>query len=115
MMLAEFLLARLGEDEAVAREAAQYVRHGEVIQTNLSRTEGDTYTSKRVELWQPSFVLADCEAKRAVIGRYIDTQHELGPYYAQAEGREYLLPVLRLLAQPYAAHSDYREEWRLDA
>lgn len=105
--LADWLLACLADDAAVAREAAQYVGPGEVIETNLSRTIGDTYTSKRVALWQPAFVLADCEAKRQMV------------VFAQERSREALdsepwvaEQFLMRLAMAYADRPGYREEWR---
>lgn len=92
MSIDEFLLARIEEDEG------GLVTYAAAIEASTDHDQ------RRLAL--------ECQAKRAVVSRYLDTQDHLGPYYAKAQGQEYLRPVLRLLAMPYASHPDYREEWR---
>jgi len=82
--LAEFLLARIAEDEAAYESA--YVAY----------LDGFPFT--------PTRVLAECETKRRIV--------ELCAYWQRPvdglDGED----ILRLLALPYADHPDYREEWR---
>lgn len=101
--LAEFLLARIAEDEADARGF-----DGGYCQ------------------WGSARVLAECEAKRRIVewcsernriwaGTLADdptdpTKHIPGDYVHKEDA-----PVLRLLALPYADHPDYRQEWRTAA
>lgn len=69
---------------------------------------------------QPARILADIEAKRAMLALHDDLDsggHEcpardsLGEFFtAYVTPSE--CPTLRLLALPYADHPDYREEWR---
>jgi hypothetical protein len=52
--------------------------------------------------------LAECEAKRRMIGHYTGVDWSREP----AGGQEYAAGFLRLLALPYAGHPDYRSQWR---
>ena len=122
--LAEWLLARIAEDEDVARAAIlpQYGQNGEWLtfddKEHLSRTTvfarnwddklGQACETEmswigrgardHIARWDPARVLAECEAKRRLI--------------ALGEKDSYWDDVLRILALPYADHPDYREEWR---
>jgi len=116
--LAEWLLARIAEDEAAARacvgvnELAGYlggkpiprwVRDGWQIRSDDERRivrVGHTWAREadHIARWDPARVLAECEAKRRLI--------------ALGEKDSYWDDVLRLLALPYADHPDYRDEWR---
>ena len=88
MTLTEFLLARIAEDEAGAQQWFESVRaHGGIID--------DTYGH-----FGPSRVLAECEAKRAIV----ELHHEHGWVYP--------CETLRLLALPYAYRKECREEWK---
>jgi hypothetical protein len=53
-------------------------------------------------------VVADVEAKRAIVDAYEGALGTEGPS-AYREGPR---TALRLLASVYANHADYREEWR---
>ncbi|MGW7636138.1 DUF6221 family protein [Streptomyces decoyicus] len=62
----------------------------------------------------PERVLAEVEAKRAIVDQYAEVAENDG-----ANAYEYdrgwvnaLRESARLLALPYAAHPDYRDEWR---
>jgi hypothetical protein len=103
MTLSEFLLARIAEDEAAARaqlelRAKRYP--GEIAEP------GPAYEVDRGWwlLADPARVLAECEAKRRIVERVTDVAWT-GSYAVRDV-------VLGLLALPYAAHPDYRDEWR---
>lgn len=108
--LAEFLLARIAEDEAVLvavlRDRPDWeVEDSSIIdatpgtgdQLYVAHARGE-YISRHIARWDPARVLAECETKRRLI--------ELG------EKDSYWDDVLRLLALPYADHPDYRDVWR---
>jgi hypothetical protein len=106
--LADFLLARIAEDEADARRAAAadglgpvwragtkwedmagiYANGGEVADMP------DTDVAPHIARWDPARVLAECDAKRRIVT-------ECG-----------WVTVMALLALPYADHEDYRQEWK---
>jgi hypothetical protein len=90
MTITEFLLARIAEDERVAR--------ADLASDAWGNPYGDgtgielTFTSERV--------LSECEAKRQIV---FLTEHGCGDDYER---------VQRALASVYADHPDFREEWR---
>lgn len=87
--LADFLLARIEEDERFAKRSCW-----------PAACDGHNAPISRERL------LAECEAKRQLV--------ELGSYWLNAmdfEGEEILIP----LARAYADHADFQEEWRPDA
>lgn len=92
MTLTEFLLARIAEDEKAARRGSDHPAEWGVL-TN------DNYGHL---LTQPSRVLAECAAKRQIVGWMNDTVE----YVVYAD------EVLGALALPYADHPDYDEAWR---
>ncbi len=106
--LVQFLLARVAEDEEWAQAAAEdadFYSHekGYAVDHKWLRIARHTSGGRRSEhldgVPSPPRVLAECEAKRRLLG------------WARIEHRN-TNPVLRLLALPYADHPDYREEWR---
>lgn len=141
MTLSEFLLARIAEDEAVARAATEgpwecaNVHQSYRVQTvkrcgaspePLAITmdsEGlsdsiDATDGEHVARWNPARVLAECEAKRRIV-----MLHHCAPAVGEpwdpvctVEGYGVTTPndcdTLRALALPYADHPDYRDEWR---
>ena len=128
MNIAEFLEARITEDEALA-EAAEISRHGE------RHTERWDYTSyvmsadrdcteaqdRFIEEFWPARVLAECAAKRAVIEQAeeatgldmsVDNDRLVGRRDMKAE--PYCGDViLAALAAAYSDHPDYQQEWAL--
>jgi hypothetical protein len=135
--LADFLLARIAEDEAAARG----VRPGpRTVRTNAPDVE------QYLAVWHPDRVLAECDAKRRIVereARFFEPRDDLPAeltvvedewqserewvwvkfvtgaeeQMSQATYRErFMRPAIsatmRLLALPYADHPDYREEWR---
>ena len=101
--IAEFLLARTAEDEAEAQGhlGAEYY------------TEG---------LWPEAVakrVLAECDAKRAIMDIHRDRDGDCArcsdyAWFAVLDGgehEEFPCPTIRALATVYADHPDYQPEW----
>lgn len=89
MTLADFLLARIADDEAEIHEAEAVIEDAGWWQIKRPR------------------VLAECAAKRAIVSELQPGRHEdLGISQGTSE---YLLS---LLAVPYSDHPDYDESWR---
>ena len=93
--LAEFLLARIAEDEAD-------------VQKGMLRVSGPA---------SAYHILADCEAKRRIVemhrgwhlcpdGREVDAT--VGGSIDERQ-----CPTLALLALPYADHPEFNEEWKV--
>ena len=110
MTLTDFLLARIAEDEAVARQA----------EADSAAAGGDP--SILGEYYDPARVLAECEAKRRIVEMHHSTPapgvdrdgFDLGGYWCNEcdDGISWPCPTLRALAAVYAGHPDYRDEWR---
>lgn len=111
--LAEFLLARIAEDEALARSVVEAgdeaVGFSDAAWAVANLPEPACSHALR---WAPVPVLAECEAKRRIVEEHRE-QVEVG------EGPDYVGGVLdglesaiRALAAVHADHPDYREEWR---
>lgn len=67
-------------------------------------TESDsdnTGALRHIARWDPSRVLAECEAKRRIVSMGSE-------WLDEDSGGE----LLKLLALPYAYHPDYQQEWR---
>jgi hypothetical protein len=131
--LADFLLARIAEDEALARQVITDIdadeqgrwewveypyeggspqRLGSLAESKSGYDPGWGWT-ELVNHYDPARVLAECEAKRRIVERYLDTKAEAerhdNEYAAEWLGLETALEILTL---PYADHPDYREDWR---
>jgi Family of unknown function (DUF6221) len=135
--LITFLRARLDEDEAWARSAAEFNAtewdnpSTGVVSTGADGLDGLLATSDRglaghIARHDPARVLAEVDAKRRIIDlhhtKVFETVHgspEFGHDFwcevchvpSDQRGRTWCL-TLRLLALPYADHPDYREDWR---
>lgn len=118
--LADFLLARIAEDEGCARFAIvepDGVRQAPpgswsspasgVVQTDDDLwTTGDGRTSAFVQRFDPARMLAECEAKRQIVA-------ECRQWLDDGEGGEIVATTALLqLGTPYADHPDYREGWK---
>ena len=100
--IAEFILARIAEEEHAAREA---MRRGREASAMLS----------------PARLLAFCASRRQLVAlheMHVDAQDasvlldgESGSCRAGQSERTYLCPTLRLLALPYIDHVDYNAAW----
>lgn len=137
MDIAEFLLARIAEDEAAARAAtpgswgsefggvclavSPFTTIAAVADLNLIGIEGYTYgpeleeraNADHIARWDPARVLAECEAKRRIVTEIypeLDLDNDTLNYEFGAT-RADPEDVLRLLALPYADHPDYKPEW----
>lgn len=119
--LTEFLLARIAEDEALVRA----VLDEQGSDTSWTTSDGweHNHLSNPTSQWQrhhsPERALAECEAKRCLIAygqsaldAFAETRLGIeGGLYAVTMEFTLALP-LRLMAQVYADHPDYCEEWR---
>jgi hypothetical protein len=113
--LTGFLLARIAEDEAMARKVQGYCEPHSRIEIHLSRTEtlpdgSRSGTHETVTPYDPDRVLAECEAKRRIVEEVL--ANPLGKWKA-GERSPWADKMLGILAAPYADHPDYREEWAL--
>lgn len=134
MTLTEFLLARIAEDETVA-QSAEDLRADEVADAlpyywtdPATEPAGDNAHPEHeahVRRFNPARVLAECEAKRRIMGLHAqekvaghgvtceicsvqpDEWNDAGGYVVMENGCETVL----FLALPYADHPDYRQEW----
>lgn len=114
MTLAEFLLARIADDEQQAREA---IAERERVAPSYPVPDMDfrawSDTGVPAVLVGAERVLAECEAKRHVIELHYSWElHAAGAplLEVQAGAAE---AILRVLATVYADHPDYQEEWAL--
>jgi len=112
MTITEFLEARIADDEHNARM--------------LAETDRRPVLSLSATVNHPQRLLAECAAKRAIIGDhdlvakiylkdYCSTcadweNSELGE---GPPGVEYPCPTVKALAAVYKDHADYREDWAL--
>jgi hypothetical protein len=128
MEIAEFLLARIAEDEAVARAALressyEWSDNAFTEAVELAQGEGAVeVATAHIARWDPARVLAECEAKRRIIHA---CTHEVENWVTVRPGVRQNMPVrvpwgdddlyedaLRLLALPFADHAAYQQEWR---
>jgi hypothetical protein len=130
MDIAEFLLARIAEDEAAAGGAFRDVNDGSapkfgmewwaagdtVIaeQTYVLEQDpgiGDTAVAEHVARWDPARVLIECEAKREVVKEWQEADR-FRREYGNKISHAVLYPVLWALAQPWREHPDFDLDWR---
>lgn len=111
--LTEFVLARIAEDEAVARAAGS---SGEDLRWWVDGPAKESgkwwiystgekfaheHTAHHIARHDPARVLAECEAKRQMVWL---SEHGCGDDYER---------VQHALAMPYADHPDYKKSWRV--
>jgi hypothetical protein len=138
MTLTEFLLARIAEDEARVDTIPDWYC------TDSARGEGwgsrgdcplcDRYMFDGTEaatkdaMWEHmedvhrrTRVLADCKAKRRIMGLHerqptghcsTCTPADYGWFDHEPDFAQWPCDTMKALALPYAAHPDHREEWR---
>jgi hypothetical protein len=75
---------------------------------------------EHIARWDPARVLAEVAAKRAILAEvqrrdaWLNMKTLVEPARSEATAmRDALVPVVRLLALPYADRPGYRDEWRL--
>lgn len=128
--LTDFLLARIAEDEAVARaalaEAGQFAANRWRVEWRWARLvyahDLDIHSHQRFlhTTFAPARVLAECEAKRRIVMRHVSIDGRclgcgMETVAVVSIGLGVLVthcPELRYVAAVYADHPDYREEWR---
>lgn len=94
----EFPTSSVGPLPAVAIASAQEVKSG---------------AAAHIACFDPARVLAECEAKRRIVHEFTgESPHANYDDCGDECVGNALHWVLRVLAQPYADHPDYREEWR---
>lgn len=125
--IAEFLLARIAEDEEAATAATGKTwrvddetypmaiqvadSHRDVVSGGRWGGEGNVFEdgadAHHIARHDPARVLAECEAKRRIVERHLANRLASDEVEFETE------LVLRALASVYADHPDFREEWRL--
>jgi hypothetical protein len=106
--LAEFLLARIAEESALAQAADDDAHRLGPITEELRADPGD-HRVLHMFLWSPARVLADCEARRRIVEDYLA---QLNSHQSGWDARTPRDLAVRALALPYAGHPDHRAEWR---
>lgn len=92
-----------------------------VARTGARGDRAAMVNAEHIARHDPARVLAEVDAKRRIIARYTsaveDSAEDEDGYYDENrfEDARQLVPVLRLLALPYADHPDYRPEWAPEA
>jgi hypothetical protein len=107
MEIAEFLLARIAEDERVVEQHRQLHDEGEWDKVNPHKIVA---VGPRLTI-DPARVLAECEAKRRIVG-WFQTLGAMTDRDSLETRHNELLHVLSALALPHADHPDYRQEWK---
>lgn len=109
LTLAEFLLARVGEDEEMARAALPHFPGEVEIVANVWED-----ACAHIARHDPARVLAECEAKRRIVEEYEGAiAAQRGRTDASAiVGAFALLSAIRALASVYSDHPTFRDEWR---
>jgi hypothetical protein len=116
--LTEFLLARIAEDEDVARLVESPVTRG-LATINVGGDSGRRPVAVSIG---PARVLAECEAKRRIVDTYVklvsNPEHQRITSKGSVDYSDSGLvidhlfeDVLQPLAQVYADHPDYQQEW----
>jgi hypothetical protein len=110
LTITEFLLARITEDEAVARTATDDRFSWASVDYNSSECE--THGTRH----DPARILAECAAKRAIIHAhqiliYDGIRGEVAECIRECPGSP--CETLQALATVYATHEDYHPEWAL--
>ena len=103
MTLAEFLLARIAEDEAEARKRMHHAQQNDLTvrdPKHLGQFMPGWWEWREIEAFAAR-VLAECEAKRSLI----DWHHRIPLPYERDH-------MLRRMSIAYADHPDYRQEWK---
>jgi hypothetical protein len=130
LTLTEFLLARIAEDEAVARHVLAWCKldvarrpedypPGYNPATDSWAYAADGDRGKPVFVVGPARVLAECETRRRIVKMHADDGRRCSSCYVETHDlNQPLWPqaspclTLRALALPYSDHPHCREEWR---
>lgn len=121
--LTDFLLARITEDEETARAATgapwaeRDVSYEPPHAKGTSNVEGDPWTvasvvnttdALHIARWDPTRVLAECEAKRRIVEEF--AKHDQRNSLEEQAWQAWHL-ILRTLAKVYSDHPDYDPTW----
>ena len=125
LSLSEFLLARIRDDEAAARRAADgpfsitSTPYGETF--GIVTAGGGDYLEEQWFAVDPARVLAECKAKRAIVDDHSlmvdlyehDSCSRCVRFHAgmDCENEPWPCPTLLAVAAVYADHADYNPEW----
>jgi hypothetical protein len=104
MKITEFLLARIAEDEALARTEIDDESAGWVAPR---LRQGSDAALREVVVVETARRLAECEARRRIVAEVMAGSSPLLQGFGL--GLEH---ALKHLAVPYADHPDYDESWR---
>lgn len=107
--LAAFLLAMIAEDEEGARRESVWPNGAPKTEQDWQYVAGQA-DSMLVSMFSPARVLADCEARRAIVERLAAVVDDTINYDDMA--RNLADDILRLLGLSYSARPGYREEWK---
>lgn len=125
MDLADFLLARIAEDEERVRGGLPYAVKPTDDEEDEDPTAYDRWDEGRSSAWHtedcgyrqgefsepcsctvPARLLAECEAKRRIVAVHQASVRAVGEGLSAPTRK-----ILRALALPYRDHRDYRQEW----
>jgi hypothetical protein len=129
--LADFLAARIYDDEQLAREILPQqwgIEPGSGGIGYITDAALEPIGPKQIgamdlphalfaSQWDPARVLLECEAKRGILLDYMTRRRQaehLNKHYVTTPAIYYALPSdlpLRYLALPYRAHPEYSEAW----
>jgi hypothetical protein len=134
MTITEFLLARIAEDETNAKAAIAWVAGGPTPYFGWYGAPGDEVSKRfggakgHIVRHSPNRVLAECAAKRAIVGFYeyhrSNRDARRSPRARAAEDEKASQDrrtqeartrvaddAIRALAAVYVDHPDYRQDW----
>jgi hypothetical protein len=104
--LAEFIAARLSEDETAAKAAGS--RPNGPLWEDGTR---HTVVAAHINRHDPSRVLREVTAKREILAE-CSTLVIVGVAYPDEAGPESAARILQLLASVYSDHPDYQDKWK---
>lgn len=113
MTITEFLLARIAEDENVARHPSPMfpmvgaAHHSWELGVNTDRDYQDSTI-----VIDPARVLAECEAKRLIVDLHTPVDDEADGWCNRCDGDGWPCGTMAALASVYSDHPDYDEAWR---
>jgi len=106
--IVEFIEARIAEDEDLARKVLATVAPDEWE----NPTKWGNFYPEDIAFWDshdPSRVLAECAAKRAIAGLHKVGADQCDEHNAMFESIP--CPTIRALAAVYKDHPGYQQEW----
>lgn len=124
LTVAAFLLARIAEDEAVARASVATFPDADFLRGVLeeysqpgSQSHADSpHIAHHIARHDPAHILAECKAKRAMVemAMAVGRNARLAPMDIGFVNTAMTIDrVIRALAAVYESHPDYRPEWSL--